>query len=356
LENDLKAKVRETLATILDPDINKSLEELDSIKNIDIEDNLINIELEIVQPIHLIAEKINQECAERLNQSFPDYESEIKFIERKSNASEREVLKGVKNLIAVSSGKGGVGKSAFTANLAISLSKTGAKVGILDADVYGPSQPTMFGLEGATLPAIEEPDGKVLAYPNEKFGIKVASMGFVMNRDQAAIIRGPMLSQFFTMLFEQIEWGPLDYLLFDLPPGTGDIQLTLTQKIPLTGAIIVTTPQDISIADVRRCIGMFNKVGANIIGIVENMSYFIPPDMPDKKYYIFGKGGGARIAGEKGIALLGEIPLDIEMREYNDNGKPYLLVNEKGEFNKAFSSITINIISRLRKHNFYAGN
>lgn len=356
MESDFELKIREIIGNVIDPDINKTLEEIDAIKNIKIENHNISVELEIVQPIHLIAEIINKQCANKLSQSFPEFESDIIFIERKSNAFHRDLLKGIKNLIAVSSGKGGVGKSAFTANLAVALSKTGANVGVLDADVYGPSQPTMFGLEGETLPAIEEPEGKVIAYPIEKYNIKIASMGFVMNRDQAAIIRGPMLSQFFTMLFEQVEWGPLDYLLFDLPPGTGDIQLTLTQKIPLTGAIIVTTPQDISIADVRRCIGMFNRVGANILGLVENMSYFVPPDAQDKKYYIFGKGGGAKIAEEKGIALLGEIPLDIQMRECNDCGQPYLLTNEDSQYHKAFSYITRNIISRLRKHNYYAGN
>ncbi|MDQ1266816.1 MAG: ATP-binding protein involved in chromosome partitioning, partial [Bacteroidota bacterium] len=205
---------------------------------------------------------------------------------------------------------------------------------------------------GEQLLAMEMPDGKTAAYPLDKYNIKVASMGFIMNRDEAAIIRGPMLAGYFSMLFEQIEWGPLDFLVFDLPPGTGDIQLTLVQKIPLTGAVIVTTPQYISFADVRRDISMFNRVDVDILGIVENMSYFIPPDMPDRKYYIFGQGGGKRIADEAGVSLLGEIPLDISMRIGNDGGKPIILNQDGSVPAQALSDITANIVSAIRKKNY----
>ncbi|MDQ1266930.1 MAG: Iron-sulfur cluster carrier protein [Bacteroidota bacterium] len=342
----------ERLGNIQDPDIGKTLAELNSIAQIEIDGKLIKIHINLLQPIHWVAEKINNLCLEALHDLAPDHETEISFGEIPVNHEDRDFLKGVKNIIAVASGKGGVGKSAVAANIAASLSLSGAAVGILDGDIYGPSQPTMFGLEGEQLLAMEMPDGKTAAYPIEKYNIKVASMGFIMNRDEAAIIRGPMLAGYFSMMFEQIEWGPLDFLVFDLPPGTGDIQLTLVQKIPLTGAVIVTTPQDISLADVRRAISMFNRVDVDILGIVENMSYFVPPDMPDRKYYIFGQGGGKRIADEAGVSLLGEIPLDISMRIGNDGGKPIILNQDGSVPALALNDITAGIVSAIRKKNY----
>ncbi len=210
----------------------------------------------------------------------------------------------------------------------------------------------MFGLKDASLYAEERPDGTTVAYPAEKYGIKVASIGFVMDKNEAAVVRGPLLAKYFALLFEQIEWGGLDFLIFDLPPGTGDIQITLTQQIPLTGAIIVTTPQEISIVDVRRSVAMFKKVNVNILGIIENMSYFAPPDVPDKKYYIFGKGGGKLVAEENAVKLLGEVPLNIEMRETSDGGKPFVLLEGENPQKDVLLDIADKTVSEIRKVNY----
>ena len=231
------------------------------------------------------------------------------------------------------------------------MSKKGARVGIIDADIYGPSQPTMFGLKNAQMESVKMPDGKVMARPSSKYGIQVASMGFLMKQNDAAIVRGPMLAGYFSMLFEQIVWGNLDFLIFDLPPGTGDIQLTLTQKIPLTGAITVTTPQEIALADVRRSIAMFNRVNVDNIGIIENMSWF-SPEGKDEKYYIFGMDGGKMISEETNVDLLGQVPLSIQMREGNDGGMPEVLRDEDSEQSIELISITEKIVSKVRKINY----
>ncbi len=342
-----QTQIKEVIGKLKDPDLGLSFLELNAINNIIIEGNSIKLYLELIQPVHLIAEDVNNMCVEAIREIAPDAILEV-YVGEKGINTNKTILKGVKNIIAVASGKGGVGKSSISSNIAAALSLTGAKVGILDGDVYGPSQPTMYGLNGRQLEAVQMPDGSTKAFPSEQYGVKVASMGFVMNRDEAAIVRGPLLAGYFSMLFEQVEWGELDYLIFDLPPGTGDIQLTLTQKIPLTGAVIVTTPQEIALADVRRSITMFRKVDVDILGIVENMSYFIPPDMPDKKYFIFGEGGGASVAKETNSELLGQIPLNIGMREGNDGGKPFVLSEEAGEQGKIIMDITRNLISKVR--------
>lgn len=345
-------EVRDVIAKINDPDLGKNLGELGAIKDIRHEGNILKIELELVQPIQWVAGDVNDACADALAKAFPGVETEINISEVFIDTYNRELLPGVKNIIAVASGKGGVGKSSVASNLAAALSLSGAKVGILDGDVYGPSQPVMFGLEGEAFRGAVAPDGKQVAVPNEKFGIKVASMGFILNRDEAAIIRGPLLAGYFSMLFEQIEWGPLDYLVFDLPPGTGDVQLTLTQRIPLTGAVVVTTPQEIAVADVRRAISMFKRVNVDILGIVENMSYFVPPDMPDKKYYIFGQGGGRAVAEENGIHFLGEIPLDIKMREGNDGGMPVVFDHEADAQAGIITGIAMDMVRQVRQLNY----
>ncbi len=233
--------------------------------------------------------------------------------------------------------------------MACALHHLGAKVALLDADIYGPSAPTMFGLQGATMQAEKTEDGRILGTPNKQYGIEIASIGFVMQRDQAAILRGPMLAGYFKTLVDQILWSDLDFLIFDLPPGTGDIQLTLTQQIPLTGAVIVTTPQEIALADVRRSIAMFRKVQVDILGVVENMSYFIPPDAPEKRYHIFGKGGGTTVANESGVPLLGELPINLAVRSGGDDGLPAVL-NPDTDFNvvETIKQIAANVVKETR--------
>lgn len=353
MSNITKDALLKRIGEIKDPDFNMSLSELEAIDEIEITGSVVQVHLSLINPIQWVYPLVKEAVSAAVSEMAPDHNVEIFINAKKSPARAGNVLPKVKNLIAIASGKGGVGKSSITANIAAALALKGVKVGILDADVYGPSQPLMFGLSGEQLPARQNPDGSTVAVPIEKYGVKVASMGFVLQREQAAIVRGPMLAGYFSMLFEQVEWDDLDVLLFDLPPGTGDVQLTLTQKIPLTGAVIVTTPQEISMADVRRSITMLKRVEVHILGIVENMSYFTPDDMPDKKYYIFGEGGGKAMAEEHNTNLLGEIPLDTEMRDSTDSGMPVVLDPKSKRQAAVIKETAANIIKQVRIRNYF---
>lgn len=260
------------------------------------------------------------------------------------SCSAERPLPQVKNIIAVASGKGGVGKSTFAVNLAVSLAATGAKVGLIDADLYGPSIPTMFGLH------TEKPeivDKKIV--PLEKYGVKLMSIGFMIETDTALIWRGPMASSAIKQFISEVEWGELDYLIFDLPPGTGDIQLTLTQTIPLTGAVVVTTPQDVALADVAKAVTMFGKVQVPVLGIVENMSYYELPD--GTKDYIFGHQGGEKFAKAQGLAFLGSIPIDRGVREGGDSGTPYVIGKPASPASKAISQAAGEVARRVASTN-----
>ena len=238
----------------------------------------------------------------------------------------KEMLSQVKHVIGIASGKGGVGKSTVAVNLAVALARQGYKVGLADADVYGPSVPTMTGTEGTT-PMAEEIDGKEEIIPIEKYGVKWMSIGYFAGRDQALIWRGPMASSALKQLLLQVKWGELDFLLVDMPPGTGDIHLSLMQDVGIEGAVVVTTPQNVALADVEKCVSMFRSEGINrpILGIVENMAWFTPAEHPDEKYFIFGKGGGAAMASSLGLDLLAQIPLVQGIRESGDSGTPAAL-------------------------------
>jgi len=251
-----------------------------------------------------------------------------------------KLLPSVKYTIAVSSGKGGVGKSTVSVNLALALSKLGFKVGLLDADIYGPSIPLMMGITGK--PKIYQEEGTNKMLPLENYGLKLMSIGFLIDDDNPVIWRGPMASGAVKQFMSDVEWGELDYLIYDLPPGTGDIQLTLVQTIPLTGAIIVTTPQEVSLIDAKKGLKMFEKVNVPVNGIVENMSYFIAPDTGNR-YNIFGNGGGERLANELGTAYLGGIPIDPRIREGGDSGKP--IVHSLPDIEE--SKIILNIAEKL---------
>ncbi len=249
-------------------------------------------------------------------------------------------LQQVKNIIAVASGKGGVGKSTFAVNLAITLAQTGAKVGLIDADLYGPSIPTMFGL----LHDKPEVVGKNLL-PLEKYGVKLMSIGFLVDADTALVWRGPMLSSAIKQFISEVEWKELDYLIFDLPPGTGDIQLTIAQTIPLTGVVMVTTPQDVAIADVTKALGMFRKVNVPVLGLVENMSHYELPD--GTKDYIFGSHGGEKFAKIQGIPFLGSIPIDRAVREGGDSGDPCILTHPDSATSKAIKQAATEVTKRI---------
>ena len=256
------------------------------------------------------------------------------------NCNHDRPLKEVKEIIAVASGKGGVGKSTFAVNLAITLAQTGAKVGLIDADLYGPSIPTMFGL----LDAKPEVEGKNLV-PLEKWGVKLMSIGFLIESDTAVIWRGPMVSNAVKQFINDVDWKELDYLIFDLPPGTGDVQITIAQTIPLTGAIIVTTPQDVAIADVSKAVSMFRKVNVPILGVVENMSYYELPD--GTKDYIFGHHGGEIFARTQGLTFLGSIPIDRAVREGGDSGTPCLLSHPDSSTSKAINQAGMEVVRRI---------
>ncbi|NOY51584.1 MAG: Mrp/NBP35 family ATP-binding protein [Chlorobi bacterium] len=256
-------------------------------------------------------------------------------------------LSGVKNIIAIISGKGGVGKSTVAANLAVSLAKAGHDVGILDADIMGPSVPIMFGVEDGQ-PGVIEREGKPKMIPIENHGVKILSLGFFVKADQALMWRGSMINNAFNQLMTDAEWGNLDFLVIDMPPGTGDIQLTLAQSYKIKGAVLVTTPQKIAVADVRRAAMMYrqDKLEIPILGIVENMSYFIPDDMPEKKYYIFGKGSSDDLAKELKVPIIGQIPMVAKVRETGDNGKPISLSNDN-VVSRAFADLAAKVIESV---------
>lgn len=347
IENLLIKKLNQ----IEDKDLGLILQDLNSIKKITKSNDTYKVNIELVPPYIDFLKDISLQLSK--DPAFYNLE-EIKFeVSKKiANRSERVFFRDIENIIVVASGKGGVGKSAISANIAGSLSLRGYKVGVLDADIYGPSQPTMFGLSNEFFEAVELEEGKVLLFPNENYNIKVASIGFAMNRQEAAIIRGPLLAKYFIALVEQVEWGELDFLVIDLPPGTGDVHLTLAQKLPVTGAVVITTPQEISLADVRRSVSMFRRVNIPVFGIIENMSYFIPPDDKEKKYYIFGEGGGRSIAEEFEVELLGEIPIDMEIRLTGDNGRPLVLSDKVSPAKSVIHSVVDKIVSKTRKQNY----
>lgn len=243
-------------------------------------------------------------------------------------------IPGVKNIIAVSSGKGGVGKSTVAVNLAVSLALDGAKVGLMDADVYGPNVPIMLGV-GHKQPEV----GEYGLIPLEAHGIKMISMAVLQPGDKPFIVRGPILHGIVRQFLTDVAWGELDYLVVDMPPGTGDVQLSLAQLVPVQGAVLVTTPQEVSLADVRRALRMFEQVAVPVLGVVENMSYFVPPDMPEKRYEIFGKGGGRKLADQYGVPFLGEIPLGMEVREAGDIGTPLVISQPDSPQAKAFRAV-----------------
>ncbi|NJK35510.1 MAG: P-loop NTPase [Oscillatoriales cyanobacterium SM2_2_1] len=255
----------------------------------------------------------------------------------------RQPIPGVRHVIAVSSGKGGVGKSTVAVNLAVALADQGAQVGILDADIYGPNVPTMLGMDLAKVGIIKNNRGEDIVEPAFNYGVKMLSMAFLIDRDQPVTWRGPMLNGMIRQFLYQAAWGVLDFLIVDMPPGTGDAQLTLVQSVPLAGAIIVTTPQNVSLLDARKGLKMFQNMGVPVLGIVENMSYFIPPDLPERQYDIFGSGGGSKTATELGVVLLGCIPLEIQLREGGDRGIPIVLSHPESASAQALRQIAQKI-------------
>lgn len=314
-------KVLAALSHVDDPDLKKDLVTLGMIQNLRIGKE-ISFDLVLTTPACPMKDMMTNACRTAIKMMVDaSVPVNINVTSKVSSSRENaEILSSVKNIIAVASGKGGVGKSSVAAGLAMALQKMGARTGLLDADIYGPSVPTMFGLREA--PPMVDKDGKQMIVPLEKDGLKLLSIGFMAAPDQAIVWRGPMISSAFRQFVSDTLWGDLDYLVIDLPPGTGDVQITLSQMVPLTGLVMVTTPQEVAMADARRAISMFRMpaIAKPILGVVENMSYFSPDDQPGKRYYIFGQGGGKRLAEEAGLNFLGELPLSEKLRQQFDAG------------------------------------
>lgn len=316
-----KGIILDALTPIQDPDLHRSIVDLGFIKNIKIDGGEITFDLELTTPACPVKDVLKQACIDAVS-ALEDVSSvKVNMTARTRGAqlANREILKSVKNIIAVASGKGGVGKSTTATNLAIALNQSGARVGILDADIYGPSIPTMIRIEE---PVQATSDQKLI--PAKGAGIEIVSMGLFVKSDQAAALRGPMVSKYISHFLGAVEWGDLDYLIIDYPPGTGDVQLTLSQQAPITGALIVTTPQDIALVDVNRAIAMFELTKVPVLGICETMSYFVC-DECGKKHYLFKSGGGKAIAEKNGVPFLGGIPIDPQVTISGDEGSPIVL-------------------------------
>jgi len=327
-----KNKILQTLKLVDDPDLNKDIITLNMVQDVLISENEIEIHVKLTTPVCPLKDVIENDIINTLKSELGITQTikvDFSATVTSSRNDKDQLLPGVKNVIAIASGKGGVGKSTVSANLAAGLAKQGAKVGLIDADIYGPSIPIMFGLVNAR-PGVTEENGKHKIVPIEQYGIKLLSIGFLAEANQAVVWRGPMVSSALKQFVGDTIWGELDYLLIDLPPGTGDIHLSLVQGVPLTGAIIVTTPQQVAIADVKKSIAMFQmpQLKVPIIGLVENMAYFTTEDVPGKKYYIFGKEGGEKLAEQLDLPLLAQIPLQENVGIAGDNGKPIILSTE----------------------------
>ena len=354
--NPIRQLVYNALMTVEEPDLKKDLVTLGMVKDITVTDAKVEVEIRLTTPACPLKELIRNRCLDAINLALEGQGQWEIVIDLTADvtagrAQNGAVLPGVKNIIAVASGKGGVGKSTVTANLAYALAAAGARVGIIDADISGPSMPTMFGAEREQ-PALTQIDGKNVIIPIERYGIKLLSIGFLAPGDSAVMWRGPMMSSALRQFIQDTLWGDLDYLLFDMPPGTSDIHLTLVQTVPVTGAVVVTTPQKVALADARKAVSMFRQaqISVPIIGIVENMSWFTPAELPNNKYYLFGKDGGAELAKEFDLPLLGQIPLVQAVREAGDAGLP-VVGSDRGEIAAAFKDLAQAVARKIAIQN-----
>ena len=346
-END----ILKALSNVQEPDLGKDLVTLNMVKDIEINGNHVSFTVVLTTPACPLKDMIRNACINAVK-ILVNKEADVKVnFTANTNTTRKDpgkVLPGVKNIIAVVSGKGGVGKSTIAANLALSIAQSGAKVGLMDADIYGPSVPIMFGVRGER-PMMKQVDGKGMIVPLKRFGIDLMSIGLLVDEKSAVVWRGPMVSSAVRQFVTDVDWGELDYLVIDMPPGTGDIHLTLMQLVPVTGVVIVTTPQDVALTDAKKGIAMFGQAQINvpILGLVENMAYFTPAELPENKYYIFGKEGGQRLATEYDLPFLGQIPIVQSIREGGDIGIPVMMSDDeitKKAF-EDFADITIRNIA-----------
>jgi ATP-binding protein involved in chromosome partitioning len=340
-------EVLKALSTVQEPDLKKDLVTLNMVRDIQIHGDNISFTVVLTTPACPLKELIASDCVKAIKNFNKSVNVTVNFESSTTTirADKSSVLPGVKNIIAVVSGKGGVGKSTVSANLALALAQGGAAVGLMDADIYGPSVPIMFGVRGER-PMMADVNGKGMIIPLERYGIKLLSIGLLVDEKNAVVWRGPMASSAIRQFITDVNWGELDYLVIDMPPGTGDIHLTLMQTAPVTGVVVVTTPQDVALADARKGIAMFGQAQMNVpvIGLVENMSYFTPAELPNHKYYIFGKEGGKRLADEYDLPFLGQIPLVQNIREGGDIGVPVMMGDD--EITKAAFSEFAGVVAR----------
>ncbi len=347
-----KEQILQALSTVQDPDLKQDLVTLGMIQALEISQRQVKFTLNLTTPACPFQAMLKKACQEAIHkQVSKDLEVSIAISSQVSSTRDQEpILPEVKNIIAIASGKGGVGKSTVATNVAVALAQHGAQVGLLDADIFGPSIPTMFGCEEKKPQVIQE-GSKQHILPLAAHGVKLLSIGFLASSDQAMVWRGPMASSALRQLLLGAAWGALDYLLIDLPPGTSDIHLTLVQAVPVTGAVMVTTPQKIALADAIKGIAMFQKLPINvpILGIIENMAYFVADELPEKKYYLFGKGGGQDLALSYQLPFLGQIPLIESIREGGDQGIPGVL--QGGNMAAAFNQVATSLAQQVTIRN-----
>ena len=350
-----KQEITNLLKGVSSPGGQKSLVDINAVKNIEIVDNRVLVEITIDNPTLQAKKRVETDVVKAITGQFSDAEVQVHVVglipTQQVGIKNDRPLPNVKNIIAVASGKGGVGKSTVTANIAVTLAKMGFSVAVLDADVYGPSVPIMFDVANER-PSAVQVNGKDMIKPVENYGVKLLSLGFFVDPNDAVIWRGAMANKALNQLLFDTEWGDIDFMLIDLPPGTGDIHLSMVQAVPLTGAVVVSTPQPIALADARKGVSMFAQPEINVpvFGIVENMSYFTPPELPDNKYYIFGQDGAKHLAEDLETAFLGEIPLTQSVREAGDYGRPAAL-QDNTLIETAFTEITKKMLTQLVKRN-----
>lgn len=349
-----KDKILDTLKQVIDPATHKDIVSLERVLRCDVIGNKAILDIEISNPALHVKRKMEQEIKQLLLAAYPELDIQLHLIVNVSTRRKdsKNILPGVKNIIAIASGKGGVGKSTVAANLAVGLAKLGASVGLVDADIYGPSVPMMFDTTYVRPKVKDMGDGSTKIEPVENYGVKMLSIGFFADVNQAVVWRGPMASKALQQMFLDADWGDLDYMLIDLPPGTGDVHLTLVQSVPVTGAIIVSTPQEVALADVRKGVAMFTLPNINVpvLGLIENMAWFTPEELPENKYYIFGKDGVKRLAAELSLPVLGEIPLIQSVRESGDKGVPAAL-EDSNPANPYFMELANTVIEQINIRN-----
>ncbi len=347
-------QVLKALSTVQEPELGGDLVARQMVKNIRIDGRRVSVTIELTTPACPLKDQIQEECEQALERvaGVARGDATVEFtanVRPRGGIPDKAAIPGVSHVIAVSAGKGGVGKSTVSVNLAVALAQEGARVGLLDADIYGPSIPLMMGAKGQQPAAEQGPDGQPRILPLEAHGIKMISVGFMVDDRQPVIWRGPMVSQLLRQFLYQVDWGDLDYLVIDMPPGTGDIALTLAQSLQnagLTGVVTVTTPQEVATLDVLKSMEMFRKVNVPLLGIIENMAYFVAPDT-GARYDIFGTGGAARLAGQVGAPMLGQIPLGMSIRAGGDSGRPAVISEAADAYAETFREVARQLAARV---------